>query len=60
MQSETTENIKREMKRYLVGILAVTEMQWKKNDGIRSNGYKLIYSGREQSEMDGRLAKAGR
>ena len=58
MQSETTENIKREMKRYMVGIL--TEMQWKKNDGIRSNGYKLIYSGREQSEMDGRLAKAGR
>jgi len=39
------ENIKMEMERYVISILAITETRWKENGDITTDGYRLIYPG---------------
>jgi len=47
---ETIENIKMEMERYMISILAITETRWKANGDITTDGYRLIYSGGSQCQ----------
>jgi len=47
---EKIENIKMEMERYMISILAITETRWKENSDITTHGYRLIYSGGSQCQ----------
>jgi len=49
-QPEKIEHIKMEMERYMIGVLAFTEARCKKNGDIRTDGYRLIYSGGSQGQ----------
>ena len=50
LRPEKLENIKREMERYKISMLGLTEVRWKKTGDYNSNVYRVLHSGGEQSQ----------
>ena len=57
------EEVKREMKRYRLNILGISEVRWKGQDDFDSDGVRVIYSGGDDCQrgvavmLDGEVAK---
>ena len=60
MRAGKLENIKREMQKWRIDILGLSEVRWKDSGDYWSDGYRVIYSGGEESQRGVALVLNGK